>query len=172
VLAGAARERAGRIGLHNAAPFLVDAPPRGIDVKRLSLAMGRTCRLASFNDYRRHFGLPTYGSFEDLTRDRGTAAELKALYGDIDRLEWFVGLFAEGYDESAMMGELMTTMVANDAFTQALTNPLLARSVYNADTFGRPGMAIVRTTRTLAQVIARNTGLRDEEALRFETARV
>ena len=30
-----------------------------------------------------------------------------------------------------MMGELLTTMVANDAFTQALTNPLLARNVFN-----------------------------------------
>jgi prostaglandin-endoperoxide synthase 2 len=57
-----------------------------------------------------------------------------------------------------MMGELLTTMVANDAFTQALTNPLLAKGVYNADTFSAEGLAILDQTETLADVIARNSG--------------
>lgn len=166
VLRAAATERAGRIGLHNSAPFLADRDK--LDIKGLSLLMGRTCRLASFNDYRRHFGLSPYKTFDDLTGDPAITRELENLYGDIEKLEWFIGLFAEGYGDGSMMGELMTKMVANDAFTQALTNPLLARHVHNEETFGKPGMEIVNTTKTLAEVIVRNTGLTNADDLRFE----
>lgn len=38
------------------------------------------------------------------------------------------------------MGSLMLDMVAYDAFTQALNNPLLSRDIYNhPDTFGPKG---------------------------------
>ena len=158
VLLAAASQRAGRIGLHNTAPFLLaKREDGGRDVKRLSVEMGRRCQLASFNDYRRHYGLEPHASFEALTGEREDAASLRALYGEVERLEWFVGLFAEAHGPGAMMGELLTTMVANDAFTQALTNPLLAKEVHTAATFGEEGFEIVRTSRTLAQVIARNT---------------
>ena len=49
-----------------------------------------------------------------------------------------------------MMGELLTTMVANDAFTQALTNPLLARNVFNEATFSAAGMKIINETSVAA----------------------
>ena len=168
-LLAAGSQRAGRIGLHNTAPFLL--AKEGADVKRLSLEMGRSCRLGSFNAYRRHYGLKPYASFEALTGEREDAARLRALYGDVERLEWFVGIFAEGYGGGAMMGELLTTMVANDAFTQALTNPLLAEGIHNAATFGEEGREIVRSTRRLAQVIARNTGIEDPSKVRFRGRR-
>ena len=56
-----------------------------------------------------------------------------------------------------MMGELLTTMVANDAFTQALTNPLLARNVFTEDTFSAAGMKIIEETHSLKQILARNS---------------
>jgi prostaglandin-endoperoxide synthase 2 len=152
ILVDASRQRAGRIGLGNTADFL-------LWVKELSIEMARTCRLPSLNRYRKYYGLKAVRSFEALTRDKALADKLRVLYGDIERLEWFVGLFAEGYGDEAMMGELLTTMVANDAFTQALTNPLLSEAVYNEHTFGAEGLEIVKSTRTLAEVIARNTGI-------------
>jgi prostaglandin-endoperoxide synthase 2 len=170
VILAAAQERAGRIGLGNTARFLVDK--EGADVKRLSIAMDRACRLPSFNAYRRHFGLKPYATFEALTRDRDAAARLRALYGDVERLEWFVGMFAEGYEAPEMMGELMVTMVANDAFTQALTNPLLAEAVHSPATFGPEGYRIVQETHTLAEVIARNTKIPDPGAVGFELPEV
>lgn len=161
LLRGASRTRAGRIGLGNTHELL-------LQVKRTSIEMARACKLPSFNDYRRHYGLKPVRSFEELTRDPALAAELGKLYGSIDRLEWFVGLFAEGYDQSEMMGQLLLTMVANDAFTQALTNPLLAESVYNQHTFGPEGLEIVQTTRTLAEVIVRNTDVEDVDEVGFK----
>ncbi len=154
VLRDMSRQYAGAIGLGNTAAFLHD-------VKRTSLEMARRCELPSFNAYRRYYGLKPVRNFEDLTGEHNLAGRLAELYGDIDRLEWFVGLFAEQYGKTSMMGELLVTMVANDAFTQALTNPLLAENVFDEETFGKVGMEIVRSTRTLAEVIVRNTGIRN-----------
>ena len=75
----------------------------------------------------------------------------------MDRLEWYVGIFAEDYTNYLMMGELLTTMVANDAFTQALTNPLLSRSVFTEDTVSPVGMNIIKATDSLQQLVARNS---------------
>ena len=80
---------------------------------------------------------------------------LETLYGDIDKLEWYVGIFAEDYPDYMMMGELLTSMVANDAFTQALSNPLLARNVFNEATFTKTGMGIINNTRSLQDIVTR-----------------
>ncbi len=161
VLEAASGQAAGRIGLGNTHAFLAEDRPDGPNVKRLSIEMERACALQGFNAYRRHYGLRPYRDFESLTRDPAAAARLRTLYGHVDRLEWFTGLFAEGYGERDMMGELMVTMVANDAFTQALTNPLLSRCLYGPEAFSAEGFAIVEETRRLGQVIARNTRLAD-----------
>ena len=161
VLQDASRQLAGRIGIGNTAPFLEH-------VKKVSLDMARGCQLAPFNAYRKHYGLDPVTSFETLTGDPAQAAALKALYGDIDRLEWFVGIFAENYPPADMMGELLSTMVANDAFTQALTNPLLAEAVFNhRDTFAAEGRAIIDSTHGLADLVVRNTGIADRESVGF-----
>ena len=55
-----------------------------------------------------------------------------------------------------MMGQLMTYMVANDAFTQALTNPLLARNVFNDATFTPTGMGIIAATKSPQDIFSRN----------------
>jgi prostaglandin-endoperoxide synthase 2 len=103
-----------------------------------------------------------------LTGDEATAKELGDVYNDIDKLEWFVGIFAEDYSEEDIMGKLMLMMVGNDAFTQALTNPLLAERVYNADTFSAEGLAIIENTEALADVIVRNTGITNPEQVGFK----
>ncbi|NNU15412.1 hypothetical protein HK107_03600 [Parvularcula sp. ZS-1/3] len=157
VLVGASRTPAGRIGLRNTAKFL--NMKGGADVKRLSTDMGRCCHLASFNDYREHYGLKRYKSFLELTKNKEDAAELERLYGHIDKLEWWVGLFAEYYEAPDMMGELLRMMVANDAFTQALTNPLLSKAVFGPHTFSEVGMKVIKETKTLADIAVRNTGL-------------
>jgi prostaglandin-endoperoxide synthase 2 len=47
-----------------------------------------------------------------------------------------------------MVGELLTCVDANDAFTQAVTNPLLARSVFNEATFTKTGIKEALSTRS------------------------
>ena len=153
------KERAGKIGLGNTPRFLVDrANPDHPSLEERTIALMRQARLRSFNDYRESYGLPRMQSFADLTSDPELQARLEGLYdGDIDRLEWYVGIFAEEYPDYLMMGELLTTMVANDAFTQALTNPVLSRSVFNEQTFSPAGMKIIEETHSLQQILARNS---------------
>jgi prostaglandin-endoperoxide synthase 2 len=54
------------------------------------------------------------------------------------------------------MGDLLTAMVGYDAFTQALTNPVLGPQVFTEATFTRAGMRIIKKTRTLQDILARN----------------
>jgi prostaglandin-endoperoxide synthase 2 len=158
IMAMCSREPAGRIGLLNTPAFLVDsANPNWPSVEQVTLALMREARLRSYNDYREAYGLDRIKTWEDLTADRELRRRLTDLYGDIEKLEWYVGIFAEDYPDYMMMGELMTYMVANDAFTQALTNPLLARNVFHEATFTKTGMRIIKETGSLQQIVARNT---------------
>ncbi|MEU5843025.1 peroxidase family protein [Rhodococcus sp. NPDC047139] len=154
------RQKASRIGLGNTPAFLVDRNPlcpERESVEERTVQLMRQARLRSYNDYREAFGLDRLTSFAALTPNAELQQKLEKLYGDTDQVEWYVGVFAEDYPPRRMMGELLTTMVAHDAFTQAFTNPLLARNVYNEDTFSKVGMEIIEQTHNLQEIVARNS---------------
>lgn len=158
ILSSFSQQRAGKICLANTPAFLVDrSTPKRESVEERTVSLMRKARLASFNDYRAQFGLDRMTSFDQLTDDVSVREQLRSLYGDIDELEWYVGIFAEGYPDESMMGDLMTVMVGYDAFTQALTNPLLARNVFNENTFSKIGMRIIFETKSLEQIVRRNS---------------
>ncbi len=159
----ASTQHAGKIMLGNTPDFLME-----LGVKKTSLEMARACALPPFNAYRHHYGMEPAASFKALTGNSVLAQKLETIYGSIDNLEWFVGIFAEAYDNKEMMGELMKVMVANDAFTQALTNPLLAEAVYNAETFSHEGLEVIESTSSLADIIQRNSGLQDKSTVGFK----
>jgi prostaglandin-endoperoxide synthase 2 len=157
IMAMCSNEPAGRIGLLNTPAFLVDGSnPKWPSVEEVTVALMRKARLRSFNDYRQAYGLSRLTNFDQLTSNSEVRQRLEALYGDIDKLEWYVGIFAEDYPDYMMMGELLTYMVANDAFTQALTNPLLARQVFNDTTFTKTGIGMIKSTRSLQDIVTRN----------------
>ncbi|MGW4985087.1 peroxidase family protein [Streptomyces mirabilis] len=158
LMARCSRASAGKITLGNTPTFLVDSSAPGWpSVEEVTVDLMRNARLQSFNEYRKAYKLRPLKTFEELTADTKLRERLKALYGHIDQLEWYVGIFAEDYPDYMMMGELMTAMVANDAFTQALTNPLLARNVFTDATFTKTGMKIIADTSSLQEIVARNS---------------
>lgn len=116
----------------------------------------RSARLQSCNAYRRRFGLPPLRNFAELTSHVVVQRRLAELYGDIEHLDWYVGIFAEDHPEGQMMGDLLTAMVDYEAFTQALTNPVLAPQVFTEATFTRAGLEIIKRTHSLQQILARN----------------
>ena len=56
-----------------------------------------------------------------------------------------------------MLPALIGRMVGVDAFSQALTNPLLAPRVFNEETFSPLGWDLIRTTNKLSDLVQRNT---------------
>lgn len=158
LIAQCSRSRAAKVCLFNTPAFLVDRKETADypAVEERTISLMRSAQLRPYNDYRRRFGLPAAKDFTQVTKNVAVQKRLKRLYQHVDRLEWYVGIFAEDYPDDQFLGELMTAMVGYDAFTQALTNPLLARNVFNETTFSAAGMTIIRETKSLQQILARN----------------
>jgi len=146
----ASRQPAGRIGLFNTHPDLL-----GTEVA--TIRRGRQAELASLNDYRAHCSFPRAARLRDVSRDPEVQAALRRVYGHVDRIELYPGLFAEDPRPNSVLPSLMGRMVGIDAFSQALTNPLLAPRVFRRETFSDVGWETIRTTRSLADVVDRNT---------------
>jgi prostaglandin-endoperoxide synthase 2 len=153
------------LGLGNTATFLLGPEEKAI-------GQARSNRLASYNAYRKAMDLETAASFAGITGTGGTpsekkrraklAAQLKTLYGTVDNVEFYVGLFAEPREPNGPLPELIMAMVAMDAFSQALTNPLLSQHVWGDPknrelAFTADGLIAITETKRLAHILARNT---------------
>jgi prostaglandin-endoperoxide synthase 2 len=145
----ASNQRACRVGLFNTDPVL--AP-----VELASVKEGRAVELAPYNDYREYAKFPRVTRFEQISGDPRVQDGLRELYGDVDRIELYPGLFAEDARPNSVLPSLIGRMVGVDAFSQALTNPLLSPRVFNEATFSPAGMKVIRTTRTLSDLLHRN----------------
>ena len=145
------KQPATRIGLFNTAEFLVQVG------EIPTIALGRTAQLASYNDYREMCRFPRVTAFDQITGDPVAQRELERLYGHVDRIEFYVGLNAEDVRENSALPSLMGRFVGIDAFSQALTNPLLAEHIFNERTFSPVGWEIVQSPITLADLVNRNT---------------
>ncbi|MGH8905047.1 MAG: peroxidase family protein [Egibacteraceae bacterium] len=146
----ASNQRAGRIGLCNTDQYLLP------HVEPPSIKRGRAVRLASYNDYRAHCRFPRVTDFDQISGDPNIQSALRRVYGNVDRIEFYVGLFAEDLRPNSALPPLLGRMVGIDAFSQALTNPLLAARLFNEDTFSPLGMELIRTTNTLSDLLHRN----------------
>jgi prostaglandin-endoperoxide synthase 2 len=160
--------RATQLGLGNSASFLQNAEAKAVE-------QGRFNRLSSYAAYRRVMGKGVPKDFTELVgasahpeeqrRRQALADELQKLYGNVENLEFYIGLFAEPRQANSPLPDLINSMVAMDAFSQALTNPLLSRHVWGDEatrrnTFGDPGLVAIESTASLRDILERNsTGL-------------
>jgi prostaglandin-endoperoxide synthase 2 len=142
-------QRAGRIGLFNTDPAL-----RETEVQ--SIVQGRAVQLAHYNDYRTNCRFPRVTDFNQISGNPEVQLALRELYGSVDNLEFYVGLFAEDPRPNSALPSLMGRMVGVDAFSQALTNPLLAPRVFNEQTFSALGMRLINEIRNLSDIVHRN----------------
>jgi prostaglandin-endoperoxide synthase 2 len=149
LFAEASEQPSAELGLRNTPAFLSK-------VERRTIEIGRTANLAGYNDYREACGYPRVWSFHDVSRRPEIADALAARYRSVDDIELYVGLFAEDVVEGGALPTLMGTMVGVDAFTQALTNPLLSDTVFGESTFSEIGLAQIEATETLRDIVCRN----------------
>jgi prostaglandin-endoperoxide synthase 2 len=139
----------GRIGVKNTPNFL-------LSTEKASIELGRLVRLRSYNDYRAACQYPRVNDVDQITGDPDVQDRLRSLYRHVDDIEFYTGLFAEDTREHSAVGPMIGRLVGVDAFSQALTNPLLSHNVYNSDTFSRIGWTILHETNSLAEIVHRN----------------
>ena len=111
-------------------------------VEQFAIQQGRTNRLQGYNAYRVQYGMPRAATFEQISSNPAVVAALKAAYATPDDIEFYPGIFAEDRVPKSPLPGLLMRMVGVDAFSQALTNPLLSQHVFNAQTFTPWGFAL------------------------------
>jgi heme peroxidase len=148
-LEDASRQRAGRVGLLN-------SPPEVWEAQLASVRQARAVNLRGYNEYRRLARFPRARRFEDVSSDPRVRERLRDVYGSVDELEFYPGLFAEDVRRNAVLPALIGRLVAIDAFSQAFTNPLLAPRVFNPATFSPLGWDLIRSTGSLSDLVNRN----------------
>ena len=146
----ASRQPAGKVGLHNTPEFLLER------AELPSIEAGRAVNLRGYREYREACKLGRVDRFDQITSDQALAKELKDLYGTVDEVEFFVGLFAEDGRPNGVLPPLIGRLVGLHAFSQVMTNPLFAPEIYNTATFSERGAEIIETTGTLGDIVRRN----------------
>ncbi|CAG2191006.1 COX2 [Mytilus edulis] len=117
---------------------------------------GRTLRLQSYNNYRKRFNLQPYKSFEELTGNKKLAKVLEDLYGDIDTVEFYVGLISEKRRPRGMFSEGLLEIGAPMSIKGVMSNPLCSPKYWKPSTFGGDvGFEIVNTA-TLKKLFCQN----------------
>jgi prostaglandin-endoperoxide synthase 2 len=151
VLDDASRQKAGEICLFNTTSSL-------LPIEEFGVLAGRFYKLPPYNAYRDLSQAPLVKSFEEISPEPEVQARLRDLYKTVDRVEYYPGLFAEPVTKHAALPTMIGRLVAADAFSMAMTNPLLAARIWeNEDTFTKVGMGIVQETRSLHDIVKRNT---------------
>ncbi len=143
-------QRAGRLG-----PFNTPEPLLGLEARAID--QGRLAELAPYTDYREYVSLPRPQDFDEVSRDVRVVDLLRNTYGHVEDIEFYVGLFAEDPVPNSPLPPLILRMVGVDAFSQALTNPLLSKYVYKEETFSAPGWKAIHSTSRLKDIVDRNT---------------
>jgi prostaglandin-endoperoxide synthase 2 len=124
----ASSEPAGQLGLG-------DTPADLWPVEAVRIRQGRDVKLRSYSDYPEMAGYPRIAEFNQITGNVKVREELRRLYGHVDDIELYGGLFAEEAQKNSVVPALIGRMVALDAFSQVYTSPLLAPGIFNETTF-------------------------------------
>ena len=160
----ASTQKAMDLGLHNTANVLVPAELAGV-------RLGRDNKLRRYNDYRELLKYPRATSYEQISSKPEVIRSLEKHYGkDVDNLELYVGMHAEDLRKNSALPPMIGRLVGIDAFSQALTNPLLAENVFNKETFTPVGWEEIMSLSTLSQLVHRNLPEGQEFTVSFRNA--
>lgn len=135
-----------------------------LHVEEASVAQGRSCQIRPFTDYLEYLKRMPIEKMSDISSDRDVAALLKDAYGSVNQVDFFVGLFCEDRVKNSPLPSMILSFVALDAFSQALTNPLLSEHVFkpptdpDADhpTFSRYGWEQIAACGSVRDLVMRN----------------
>ncbi len=97
ILTTSIEDLAGASGARNVPTVL-----RAVEI--LGMRQSRAWRCATLNEFRSHFGLDPYRSFEDISSDPEVAEQLRVLYDSPDYVELYPGLVCEDAKEPMTPG--------------------------------------------------------------------
>jgi prostaglandin-endoperoxide synthase 2 len=160
VLISACKQAAGLIQAGNTPAFLKPADKRMI-------SLGREWKLQPYNEYRKAFGLKPLTSIDKLTKSPRIRDQLKSTYGSIENVEFIAGVYSEDPYMTQLVGELQSTMVAYDAFTQLYTNPLVSNRNYQKLIGNSVAKDWIQGTTSLDELIAKISGRKGQGDLSF-----
>jgi prostaglandin-endoperoxide synthase 2 len=137
-----------------------------LPIEMASIKQGRDNNLPPYSAYCAAFSHKVPSSFADISSNPAIQAILETLFGTPGRVEFYPGLFAEDRVQDSPLPGLLMTMVAVDAFSQALTNPLLSEHIWGDLTtpdrvgardlaFSPEGFALIGQTSTLEDILRR-----------------
>jgi len=87
-------------------------PAAGMDLAAINIQRGRDLGLGTLNETRLALGLKAYTSFEAISSDATTAAALKEAYGDVNKVELWIGGLAETHLAGAMVGQTFDLIIS------------------------------------------------------------
>ena len=163
----ASNQRAGKVGLLNTDKWFHER------TSIPSIHQSRSLKLGSYNDYRDDCSYPRVKRFEQISSDPRVIERLRKVYDDdVDAIEFYAGIFAEDSRPNSVLPSLLGRMVGVHAFSQLMTNPLLAPSVWKKagdreDTFSAWGLREIETTGSLSQLLHRNLPGSDRYSVRL-----
>ena len=83
-----------------------------LDLYSMNIQRGRDHGLPTYNKVRQAYGLSTLTSFSQLVSDPQIAQNLQTAYGNINKLDLVVGIFAEDSVTGGVLGKLGARIVA------------------------------------------------------------
>ena len=147
----------GAITLHNYPRFLQEFKrPDGtvVDLAAIDILRIRERGVPRYNEFRRLFHLKPAATFEELTDNPEWAKELRRVYGDVERVDLMVGLYAEplpkgfGFSDTAFRVFILMA-------SRRLKSDRFFTSDYNAETYTQAGLDWIDDT-TMIDVLQRH----------------
>jgi hypothetical protein len=132
----------GAITLHNYPRFLQELhTPDGktVDLAATDVLRIRERGVPRYNDFRRLFHLKPAATFEELTDNPQWAEELRRVYGDVERVDLMVGLYAEPLPKGFGFSDTAFRVFILMASRRLKSDRFFTRD-YNAETYTQTGL--------------------------------
>ena len=147
----------GAITLHNYPRFLQELrKPDGtvVDLAAVDVLRIRERGVPRYNDFRRLFHLKPAATFEELTDDPTWADELRRVYGDVEKVDLMVGLYAEPLPKGFGFSDTAFRVFILMASRRLKSDRFFTRD-YNAETYTQTGLDWIDDT-SMSDVLLRH----------------
>jgi hypothetical protein len=147
----------GAITLHNYPRFLQELrKPDGtvVDLAAIDVLRIRERGVPRYNEFRRLFHLKPAETFEELTDNPAWARELREVYGDVEKVDLMIGLYAERLPKGFGFSDTAFRVFILMASRRLKSDRFFTRD-YNVDTYTQTGLDWIDDT-SMSDVLLRH----------------